>query len=590
MLFCKGKIGWSDYLKRVEEEEKTENYISTTASTNKANTFGKLPQLLHDFFNNYHRLYNTRHNKNIEEVLFKKFKNNLLKSPGFVLKGIKQVRNTILVLIADLLNTTVPKIISSIEKKLKSNKLIFKSLNAGKIAIKFKTVEEYIKYLKGDEVEIRWVIDVISLPGLFSKYEEGLNIIIFKESASDIEIKEYDDLVFDDYYNIKKNNVFIYEYQNREIEPIVLKYPGKISQTNIFSQTKDADLIKHFKKDKDFVVVIKDLLSFIELWIQNVFETDSITNIKMIKLLSNSKHEMKLQLVDNFNKSNYITTANNDLIPVIPSQFDTDKNLKLITNVKDFSLYLKDLDDTIDFIDNFSREIDNEEYEFSKLILDEENKRVVGIELQNKLMIPINSVEYEKKKHRKYPNSKNKLYFEINNALYKKEMPDVDIDFVKEKYDFEVYQRLLLELSNFLNMNETTRDLLETLILDDNFEHRAQVKDILEEIMESIIIFKEPELINYNKFLKYSDNKNIRQLCSIKKDFLCEKDKDNINKLIIPLNKKNVFSGILLESLLSNERIRTQVFTNNINRIIDATNFINDEKHVFIKKEPTFQN
>ena len=47
---------------------------------------GKLPKLLHDFFNNYQRLYNMRHNKELPPVLFAKFKNNLLKSTGFVLK------------------------------------------------------------------------------------------------------------------------------------------------------------------------------------------------------------------------------------------------------------------------------------------------------------------------------------------------------------------------------------------------------------------------------------------------------------------------------------------------------------------------
>ena len=39
VLFCKGKINWAQYLTRVENDQRIENYISTNDDTNKYNTF-----------------------------------------------------------------------------------------------------------------------------------------------------------------------------------------------------------------------------------------------------------------------------------------------------------------------------------------------------------------------------------------------------------------------------------------------------------------------------------------------------------------------------------------------------------------------
>ena len=218
--------------------------------------------------------------------------------------------------------------------------------------------------------------------------------------------------------------------------------------------------------------------------------------------------------------------------------------------------------------------------------MSEDNLDIVGIELQNKLMIPVTSIKFDNKKHKKYTKSQNKLYFEINNALYKKDTPDVDIDFIKEKYDFEVYQRLLLEIGNFINHNSIYKHTIDQLLLDNKFENKPKLKDTIEEIIDSIVIYKEPETINYKKYLKYAVKKNIRELCNVKEDFFCGRDENNVSKIIIPLDKKNTFNGILIESLINNESLRSQILDNKVNRIIDVQNYIDDNKHVFVKKEP----
>ena len=61
------------------------------------------------------------------------------------------------------------------------------------------------------------------------------------------------------------------------------------------------------------------------------------------------------------------------------------------------------LDDTIVFINKFSKDIGDtdEEYEFTKIILSEDDSHIVGIQLQNKLMIPVSSIKFNIKKHKK---------------------------------------------------------------------------------------------------------------------------------------------------------------------------------------------
>ena len=586
MLFCKGKISWDGYLKKIEEEEKTENYISTTTSSNKNNTYGKLPPLLHDLFNNYIKLYNIRTNKTESDFLFTKFKNNLLKSAGFVLQGIRQVNNTILLLLSEVLNISIPDMISNIESKLKSNELIFKTLNDGKIYIKFKTIKKYIEYLKGEVIDIRWIIDIVSIPNLFENYKEGLNIIIFTETYNDIQIKDYTDIIYEDYYSKEKSHVFIYENEIGEIEPILLKYPGKMQQEKVFRLKSSKKMISHFKKN-NISEIFSNFYDFIEEWIVNIFITQRITNKKMINILSKTEgYNIKHQLVDNFNKSNYIVTKNNEMIPILPSKFDVNVPTKFMDIQK---LPMKSIEDTLDYISNFALKIDNEEYNFAKLILDSTNKNVVGIELHNQLIIPTIKQKYEKSSFKKMIISKNKLFFEINNALFKEEIPEIDEDFIKESYDFEIHQRLILEFANFLNMNNEYKELLENLTANNTFENKAEIKKIVINIIEKISVFKEPETINLKEFLKYNNKNNIRKLCRTEHDILCEKDSDNIYKIIIPLDKKNRFIGILIETLVSNDLMRVKILTNKINKIIDVTLFLDDDKHIFLKRDAIFQ-
>jgi hypothetical protein len=517
----------------------------------------------HDLFNNYSRLYNLRNKTTIQTSLFKDFKTtNLLKNPGFVTKGIKQTRNTILLLASEVLELSVEKIIQKIETKLNGNKMLFNQLNSGKIAIRFETIENYIKYLKTDNVVIRWIIEALSLPDLFNK--NGFNYIILTERNQDIQIKQIKDISFEDYYDITKSCIFIYEYESGDIEPIVLKYPGRKNETKIFTTENTKEYEKYFKKEKETIIVLQDFIKFINIWVNSLFQTSILTTKKMIELLEKSKkYNFKTQIIDKFNKAIFIITTNDELVPLIPNRFILEKDIKILTTENILKPFIKSLEDTKEYITKFATEINNEDYEPSKVILNDNGTQIVGLELFNQLMIPVIPENYEKSKGLK---SKNKLFFNINNALYSKETPDIDLDFIKEKYDFEVYQRLLLEFSNFIHINEIYKETLIKLINEDTFDNRLKIKESVEEVLDQIVI---------------------RQLCAINNDFLFEKN-DGLSKLVIPLNKKNSFIGILIENMITNEQIREKIISNNINRIIDTTNFINDSKHIFIKKDAIF--
>ena len=570
MQFCKGKISWNNYMKIIDEEEKTINYISTLAAVNRNGSYGKLTPTLHSLFNNFERINNTLSNKNMPTFFFKKFKNNLLKSPGFVSVGIKQLNNSVITILSYLLNITEMQLIQGFEKKLKQDKLLFSSLNEGKIGIKFKTIDNYIKYLKGEDVDIRWLIDLMASSGIFHK--EGFNIIIFKEKEDDIKIKKHNDIIFTDYYNQKSNHIFIYEYENGNIEPIIMKMPGKVQRITVFNENNIEDYKRMTKIPNE--TYFSDLLKFIGNWVNITFKSKIVSAKNMVNILRNKSVGVKTQIIDSFNKVLYIQTNNNDIIPVFPSKIVEDLPTKLIKNAKDLDLVK--FDKQMDKIDNYVK-ILGEQFEFSKIVLDDDE--VVAIELDNKLMIPIIR-EHISKFNKKYIKSRNKLFFEINTALFEKKIPIIDLDLIRENVDLEIYQRILLEFSMHIHTSKRKDEILKK-IKDNSFESKKDLKKIISEIYNNIFTFKEEETINVTKMNKVSEN--IRETCSSKKTSFCEK-----GKLIVSYTKRNIFLGLLMQSIISNKQMRDKILNNDINRIVDITRFEDDKIHIYIKKDVAF--
>ena len=104
---------------------------------------------------------------------------------------------------------------------------------------------------------------------------------------------------------------------------------------------------------------------------------------------------------------------------------------------------------------------------------------------------------------------------------------------------------------------------------------------MISDIYNDIFTFKEAETINVTKIDKVSDN--IRETCKTDKSAFCDK-----GKLIVSYEKRNIFLGLLTQSIINNSQMRTKILDNDINRIVDITRFEDDENHVYIKKDVPF--
>ena len=476
MLFCKSKITWKNYLELIENENRIEGYIYSE-SLNIRNTFGILPKNLYTFFNNYISLMNIRLNKDYDNFLFKNYNNSnrILKGYGYVLRGYEQKNDVLLSIISDLLKIPKSKILTDIKNKLLNNPNLFNILNEGSLKIRFGNINNYISYLNSENIEIDWLVDILSHKNVLKQSKNGLNILMFKkinqeEENSDIQIQKYKFINMIDYFDENKETIFLYKYNSGEIEPIVLK--NENSYNGIFSKN-----LNHFKNinkkyNIDIDLYLDDFFSVINNWLKQSFKNNYITSKQMI---NNYSIQVKKQLIDIFYKVNYIIDNEDNLIPVLPSTMNINKDYILFNEEKDLEKYLKTLNETITYLNELSKKLSKENYLPEKFILDENKKHIIGLELRNNLIIPIKKIKYESgKKNMNISRISNKfLYYKINNTLYDTNVKE-DIQFIKEDYDIEIYQKFLLEISFHLNKDKKDLEkILESIenkdILHKNF-------------------------------------------------------------------------------------------------------------------------
>jgi hypothetical protein len=592
VLFCTGKINWDDYQKILESEEKIENYISTTVSVNTYNTFGKLQGGLHAFFNNYSNLYNLRKGTNIKSQFFTKFQNNILKDSGFTLFGIKQGNNSILNLLSECLNMPSEAIVLAIQRGLNKQPDIFKTLNNGKILLKFKTIAKYVEYLKGEELkEKRYIIDIISRPGIFKKYPNGINMITFMLTDNEIVLEKPENIYINDYFNVKNHNIYLFKYSETIYEPIILKYPGKKNFKGVFT-IGDED--KEFNKYKINKNMIDNLIETIYIWFKKSFEEYFVTAIGLIKKLRENKKNDFIpvkQLIDNFNRVNYILTDGGYLLPIRYTTLDLTLKYENINNI---NKYIKSFDETKKYMKDFSKLIKDDDYMYSKVIT--EGNTVVAIELDNELFIPITKMKYEKGLSK----SKNIMFFDINNALYNNKVPEKNQIFKKEDFESELYERLKLEFAHYINKHEFLKDNINKIITQKEKINRF-IKDIKttrdikidnyrKELLEivTLVIDKIAKIQEIKKYETENKNNNIRGVCATKSTNSCEVDNycvldNNVCKVKIPDDKQYFFIGLLTEELLQNNQNTQSILNNNLNVIKDY-NILNDTDTMIFRK------
>lgn len=592
VLFCTGKINWKEYQRILESEEKIENYISTTVSVNGPGTFGKLQSGLHSFFNNFSNLYNIRTGKGIKPQFYTKFQNNILKDNGVVLLGVKQGNDVLLNIFSKCLNISVEEIILDIKNSLNKNNDIFKTLNNGKILLKFKTIANYILYLRNDELkEKKYLIDILTRPNILKKYPDGINTITFLLEDNQIILEKPDNIYINDYFSSNKYNIYLFKYNNNIYEPIVLKYPGKKNFKGIFKiNEENSSYIKY----KINIPMIDNLIEFIFEWFNKSFKETFLTSIQLITKLQNinkSGFIPKTQIIDNFNRVNYILTDSDFLIPVKYTTIDLTLKYENINNI---NKYTTSFDKTKQYIKNFSNLIKDDEYLFSTVITEDNN--ITAIELDNELFIPIKKIKYISGLNK----SKNIMFFNINNALFNNKIPSKNNIFKKEDFETEAYERLKLEFAYYINKNEFLKDninkiinkkeLINTFIKDINTEQDIKINHYRNELLEIIklVINKIAKIEDIKKYEVDNKNDNIRGICATKTTNTCEVDNycvldNNICKVKIPEDKQYFFIGLLTEELLHNNQNTQSILNNNLN-IIKDYNILNDTDTMIFRK------
>ena len=64
----------------------------------------------------------------------------------------------------------------------KTSKLIFNALNNGVIKLKYKTINNYLKYLESNNFSFNNIKHILTIPGVID--EKGLNIILFSKDVN----------------------------------------------------------------------------------------------------------------------------------------------------------------------------------------------------------------------------------------------------------------------------------------------------------------------------------------------------------------------------------------------------------------------
>lgn len=577
-LFCNNQISWDQYKESYNNAQRLENYISSFANKNNIyGTYGKLPDHLHNLFNNYVSLYNYVNDKTEKDnILFGYWKNNLLKSPGFVLRGVKSRDNSFIESLEFLLDMKKDDILDEIYEKITSEKVIFYTLNQGKVFSKYKNQDNFINILETKELNNpELFIDILTREDTFSKYPNGIMIYIFTET-DDGEVKlipyesinnkyiEYD-------ANDKITTLFLYKYKNNSYEPIIL-YDKKIQKRFDY---------KLNKYNYDFA-------EFINNWYVTSFTPNYLTIEDVIYEFG--ENIIEKQIVDEFKKVLFLILKGNVLVPMVPHGYNEYINDESMDNI---DKYLYTLDKTVENMKKWSKIINDKNYNVNKVIV--LDNIITSVELINGLIIPIKHQKYTK--NIKFKKSNNIEQFKINKILFN----NIDLKYpslkkILEKYDDELYINFKLNFSTSLTeieknklikivdmYNENKKDKLNVI---NSEKYIDKIKKIINDKWDNIVNTKEENLE------KYIINKsNIRKNCNIintkgkcNSTPFCSYE-DNKCKINIPINKKEIFVNILASELINNNQEFNNILNQFIDIIIDKNNYKNDNNNVFNFKD-----
>lgn len=435
-------------------------YILQDTNKLQGNRFSFLPKYLDIFFNQMPG--NKLNMKN----------HYLMTTDGYFLKyGVSAEKNKYIETIAVLFDYNAEQIKQKIITSLNNDKgeKIFTSLNNGDIIVRFKTIENYIKYITENEyLGHKYLCDLLSIPGVITK--NGINVLMLKKSIKVVHDKFEKEKVIINYHIVCNNQENIDMLKNPQKDTVILVKEKRTIYPIIFLKKyseaeRDIDIQKIFYYGESSDNIIHRFFDYYELNCQqeyHVLVKDDVNGLfnaketaKILMTLPQEYHPSK-QFVDGRFKCRYLALNNKLLLPVYPSGtlYHIDIGHKLDNNILDYDTTFKLLKD----VHKISNKILNTA-PVGVLFSEKKNKKynVVAIITGNYEYVPVKEIvltaEYISKEGLLVQNqpSDDIIDEEIEKSGNKYHIDDRIYYVKKNDYDNEMYNLFRLNLSNFLN-------------------------------------------------------------------------------------------------------------------------------------------
>lgn len=418
----------------------------------------------------------------------------LVQTNGYYLKfGTSQEISPYLQAISSSLDISLDELKNRIIKNITEDYFI--SLNNGDIKIQFKTIDNFLGYIKNtNNLDYDLLDDLISIPGII--IPEGLNIYILQK-------------INNNYNIVCKNieNIIYFSDPNRK--NILLVFENNIYSTifKVFKKNKEKNFIIFKTFNYDSNNIIKIIWKYISLACKSInLNNDQIPYAKQLyATLKNKNINVKLQVLDNRYHCKFLVLDNNLLLPVRSSGC-----IYNIPTITDINKYLHTLDKTLEmlkdiyFIPNglIYKNVNKDKYIISALIFFDYHLPVIESEyLKTELdsLMPPN-----------YYLSSQLLYEDVDKKIQEKTIiSDERVYTVNlNNYLDEGYELFRLEISNILKLNKDKyKILLKLLDISDKNEQILKIKQNLYSIIHKTAYDEFNKLINNNdNDIKIIDN------------------------------------------------------------------------------------
>lgn len=560
VLKNKNKDNTDELLLNQDNQDNSLDKLYILQDTNKIQLgrFGFLPKYL-DFF------LNTLLNK---EAIIKQHYLSLTKNSYIFKFGVDQEEDVFMNCISFLFEKSKDSIIKNIINIIENdkNEQIFNSLNNGDIKLQFQTKENYINYLKYNELDFNIINNILSIPGVLTK--NGLNIVLFKKNTTIIKESFDKEIRKDDFFILCQNPEDKFSIKNSTKDTILLLNEGNdnknyyplVSVNKIDENKRNIDVKKTFKFQDTSDNIINHILDFYYKNCINCFTNEMLYKNKTLNSIDtyhlfnsiNKDYNIKSQFIDTRYKCKYFITNNNLIIPVRSS--GSLYNIPIIksTNLDKFK---KSFKDTYKYLTDITELINKKYYKPKAVYYDitkNDKYNIIAIYTEYNTIIPIENEFISKsvidKLNLKLINKSLDDYLDDeiikgrNNFVIDKRILDVNFD----KFESESYELFRLEFSNFLISNQNIKETIINIIKNNT------LAKITKEQKVKLILYK---IIDESLYKKYKNSLDE----SVKLDkFTLNENKDKFVDITPKLPE-------LINYRINNERELCEINNNNKN-------------------------